>query len=218
MLDVLPTAIYNDIKKHLVERAKEATESWESASDEEDTLTGELGKTFRAHWSSPVQVNGQSWSWRVDYKKFGGRGKGAFEKTSGADGIFQVEITLGEQKIFKGMLFQAKKIGSNGKLVSQIERMEHLAASSSAVFEYGPDEYRGVSGADYLKSNAVNGEKSTATYKSLGLFLADDFLPCGCGLRGIYYDAVRGLLITPGGIAYPISVKHRILLEAQAKE
>src|SRR5258706_12006601 len=114
MLDVLPIPVYIEIRKHLIDRSKEAVESWESASDEEDALTGELGKTLRKNWTSPVLVNGQSWSWRVDYKKFRGRGRDAFEKTSGADGIFQLEVTIGLEKFFKGVLFQAKKIGRNG--------------------------------------------------------------------------------------------------------
>ena len=147
MRDVLPETIYAAIREHLIEGARRAREGWEDGSDDEDTLTGDFGAMLRTPWTSPIVVSGEIWSWRVRYKKFRGRGRGAFERRSGADGIFQIEVTRGDLKDFKGLLFQAKKAGSpDGQLASQVERMEGLSAGSTAVIEYGPRGYRAVAG------------------------------------------------------------------------
>jgi len=149
--DILPAAVYEAIEAHITDKARHAHERWSAGSDQEDTLTGDLGATFRTLWSFPITTNGDTWSWRMTYKKFRGRGPGAFEKPSGAGGIFEVEVTLGSQMEFKGILFQAKKIGQmNGELQSQVERMERMAPRGSAVFVYAPESYRAVPGHDYL--------------------------------------------------------------------
>ena len=112
MKDILPALIYGLIEAHIAERAQHAQEGWEGGSDDEDTLTGDLGATFRTPWSSPIRTNGDTWSWRMRYKKFRGHGPGAVEKKSGADGILQVEVTRGSEVQFKGLLFQAKRSGA----------------------------------------------------------------------------------------------------------
>jgi hypothetical protein len=117
--------------------------------------------------------------------------------------------------LFKGLLFQAKKIGHlNGDLESQVERMERMAPSGSAVFEYGPDSYRAIAGRDYLAQASPGQARTAAQLQPLGGFLARDFLSCTYGLRGMHYDALRGLLIVPDGTAYRVSLAHRIMIEA----
>ena len=216
MKDVLPEPIYAAISNHLIERARKATDGWEGGSDEEDTLTGDLGGTLRTDWSPVLRENGAAWRWRVSYKKFRGRGPGAFEKESGADGIFQIEVSRGLEKYFKGLLFQAKKVGNlDGELVSQIERIEQLAAGGSAVIEFGPVTYRAVSGSNYLQGRKNSHEQPADYFQPLSEFLSNAFLPCISGLRGLYYDAVRELLVLPNGVAHRISVRHRINIEAE---
>ncbi len=214
MKDILPAPIYDAIEAHITRRAQHAQEGWEGGSDEEDTLTGDLGATFRTPWSSPIRSNGDIWLWRMSYKKFRGRGYGAFEKESGADGIFQVEVTRGSEMEFKGLMFQAKKTGQlNGDLASQVERMEAMAPQGSAVFEYGPDSYRAIAGHDYLTEASIDKSRIGRALQPLGGFLVD-FLSCTYGLRGMHYDAIRGLLILPNGSAYRVSLAHRFLIEA----
>ncbi|OGQ81379.1 MAG: hypothetical protein A3F90_12970 [Deltaproteobacteria bacterium RIFCSPLOWO2_12_FULL_60_19] len=216
MKDLLPEPAYDAIREHLSQRAREAAAGWEGGSDEEDTLTGDLGATLRTDWSQLPPADGYLWRWRVRYKKFRGRGQGAFEKTSGADGILQIEITRGSEKHFKGVLFQAKKVGRlNGDLASQLERMEQLAPGGSAVIEYGPTTYRAAPGKDYLQGHATSHEQRDAGFRPLSEFLGDSFLPCASGLRGMYYDAVRELLVLPSGVAHHISVRHRITVETE---
>jgi len=51
----------------------------------------------------------------------------------------------------------------------------------------------------------------------LGYFLADDFLECKSGLRGMYYDAVRERLLVPtlsGDLRIvPLELRHRMAIE-----
>lgn len=216
MKEVLPEPIYAAISTHLIDRATKAPEGWEGGSDDEDSLTGDLGGMLRTEWSPLLQDNGDSWRWRVRYKKFRGRGPRAFEKQSGADGIFQIEVSRGLEKHFKGLLFQAKKVGNlDGELVSQVEHMEQLAEGGSAIVEFGPGTYRAVSSVDYLKGRSTPSDQQTVDFQTLPNFLANVFLPCTSGLRGMYFDAIRALLILPNGVAHQISVRHRISIEAE---
>lgn len=210
MRDILPPAVYESVRKHLAARARVAIEGWESGADDEDVLTGDLGATLRTGWRS-VHLRGASgWRWRVSYKKFRGRGPGAFEKSSGADGIFQVEITSETDKIFKGLLFQAKRTrSSHAKLLLQVDRMEKIAENGSAIWFYEPSGYLALPGAAYLVAPEYK------VLEPLDSFLSETFLSCATGLRGMYFDAVRGLLLLPNGFAHRVTLRHKITVEIE---
>lgn len=214
MRDVIPEPVFASISNHVVHAAEEAAGGWTAGSDEEDTLTGDLGANLRTDWSNPIRTTNGFWSWRIRYKKFRGRGRGAYEKGSGADGIVQVEATDGQATHIKGLLFQAKKVGRlDGRLAGQVERMEALATGGSSIFEYGPDQYRAVDGREYLREIESQQPQAVALVP-LGDFLAKAFLGCTSGLLGMYFDAVRGLLLLPDGTAHHVSLAHRIGIEA----
>jgi hypothetical protein len=214
--DVLPAHVFQSIQQHLIQVGNSAHSGWQGASSEEDTLTGDFCGRLRIEWQTSVAA-GRSWKWRVRYKKFRGRGKRAFEKRSGADGIIQIEVTRdsGQVRTYKGLLFQAKKnlSGPNAKTIRQVQTMEKIVPGGSALFLYMPDAFRAIAGFTYLEHS------SGVTVLNLGSFLGDAFLPCTCGLRGLYYDAVRELLLIPAGDqdirAVPVDVRHRVLIEAQ---
>jgi hypothetical protein len=215
MRDVLPAPVYEAVRTHLAVRARVAVVGWEGGSDEEDTLTGDLGGTLRTNWRVVPVDDALNWRWRVRYKKLRGRGRGAFEKTSGADGILQVEATRNSEKVFKGVIFQAKRLDRPvGNLASQVRRMEDLAEGGSAVWLYGPQGYLAVSGSSYLEAGGDRGK--APQFETLSSFLGDTFLPCSAGLRGMYFDAVRGLLVLPNGIVHRVSIGHRIAVEIQS--
>jgi hypothetical protein len=196
--------------------AEHAPVGWESGAEEEDTLTGDLGATLRREWSIVV-VNGGIWNWRVTYKKFRGRGPGADEKHLGADGIFEIEVSRNSEVHVKGVLFQAKKRGRRDRrLESQARRMEDVAKGGSAIFEYGPEHYNAIATGKYLDELSAEVRRSgdEAPWPLLGDFLGNDFLPCKTGLRGMYYDAVRGVLVLPAAPARRIALNHRIRVEA----
>lgn len=191
---------------------------WESASDEEDALTGDFCGALRSSWDT-VQAADGAWRWRVQYKKFGGRGKNAFEKESGADGIVQVEVHGPAGDIAtKGVLFQAKKASGSSRsdLRDQVRKMEDLAPRGSAVFEFGPNGYRAAASTVILREITNEPRRIPHPHDSIGEYLAEQFLLCVSGLRGMYYDAVRKILVVPVEGAYrvvPLPLRHRVRLE-----
>ncbi|TBO44472.1 hypothetical protein [Pedobacter kyonggii] len=76
----IPYEVKNAIKNHLKEHCEIALEGYESANEEEDTLTGDLGATLRIR-NQKVEVkeaqagNQGTWNWSINYHKFRGRGQ-----------------------------------------------------------------------------------------------------------------------------------------------
>jgi len=218
MRDVVPAPVFDEIQDHLREKGNEAQGGWEAGSDEEDTLTGHVGAVLQTEWSPPLRVDNAVCQWRIRYKKFRGRGPHAFEKESGADGIVQIEVaTPAGPLVHKGVLFQAKKGDArrDRKLSDQLGRMEVLAEGGSAVFVYRENGYRAIRGRDLLEhmpSGAVARRDDDGSQR-FGTYLADTFLPCDSGVRGMYFDAVRRILFVPsesGVVAIPLDIGHRI--------
>lgn len=221
MQDVIPVGVFEAIQEHLRERTAHAELGWEAGADEEDTLTGDFCGSLRTRGWIESTEDRVHWQWRVTYKKFRGRGHGASEKETGADGVFQVEVRPGDTSVIvpKGVLFQAKKYRGSGRsdLIDQVEEMERTAPGGSAVFEFGPNGYRGASGRDILETRELSPTKIPHPEERLGSYLADRFMPCEAGLRGMYYDAVRGNLIVPleqGGVKLVnVSLGHRVAVQ-----
>lgn len=222
MKDTMPPQVYDAIQRHLLLRGNQAHRAWESASEDEDSLTGDFGRTMATPWvDRAVNVNGETWYWRVGYKKFRGRGPGAFESHSGADGIFQIEVSRadGGSVHHKGILFQAKtqKLGFGSQLISQVTTMEEIAPKGSAVFEFGPEGYRAIRGGEYLEELGNHRRLPRDVVQPIGGFLADEFLPCEAGVRGMYYDGMRRQLLVPspkGPLrSYRFDVGHRIRVD-----
>jgi len=192
MRDIIPRGVFDSIQRHLVNYAGAGESGWESASADEDTITGRLGAKLETDWSRVVRVNGERWRWRFRYKKFQGRGRGAFEKSSGADGIVQVEVDRpgGSMAISKGMLFQAKKndIRHDRHLIEQIQKMETLARGCSACLSIAPTVSAPLGALRCWNSQRVRpGEKVFCPFSGPGVH-ADTFrggggwprLPGGC--------------------------------------
>lgn len=218
MRDVIPRSVFETVQRQLRARAEAAQVGWESASDDEDALTGDFCGALRSDWDT-VRTGDGAWRWRVRYKKFGGRGRNAFEKESGADGIVQVEVLGPAGEIAtKGVLFQAKKAtgSSRSDLHDQARKMETLAPGGSAVFEFGPQAYRAAASAVILQEFTNEPRRIPHPHDSIGKYLANQFLECVSGLRGMYYDAVRKLLVVPvegTTRVVPLPLRHRVRLE-----
>jgi len=215
MRDLLPPEVFSSIRSHLRLACEEAPDGWASNKAEEDSLTGDLGRLLRTKGSVPVLVDRKpGWQWSIRYNKFRGRGPGAFEHKSGADGIVQIEVSRRFERVYKGVLFQAKKEGRNNDpdLNEQLQRMEAIAPGGSGVFVYGPNGYSGLKGAEYLHP-VRSGGFLIRKLRPLSEFL-DDFLECKNGIRGMYLDAVRELLLVPtisGELkAHEVEVRHRV--------
>jgi hypothetical protein len=218
MRDLIPHPVFESIQRHLAVASKDAVAGWENNREDEDSLTGDLGKCLRTKSDMLINVGSQAWRYRVTYKKFRGRGDDAFEHESGADGIIQVEATLRDETYFKGLLFQAKKGERlrNGDLRGQLEKIEKMAPGGSAIVLYGPSGYFGLKGTEYLNSDENLVGPAHKKMLPLGSFF-DEFLECKNGLRGMYYEAVRGRLVLPTIDleikAVQLDVRHRIKIE-----
>jgi len=219
--DIIPAPLFRTIRVYLIDRTAHAEQGWNAGADEEDTLTGDFGGSLRTGGWTESPENGTLWRWRVTYKKFRGRGKDAIEKDTGADGIFQIDVyRAGETLIVsKGVLFQAKKYqgSSRSELIKQVRDMERTAPGGSAIFEFGPDGYRGASGRDILGARESDPDRIPHPEERLGNYLAYRFMPCKSGLRGMYYDAVREILVVPledGQVkVVKVSLRHRLSVE-----
>jgi hypothetical protein len=96
--------------------------------------------------------------------------------------------------------------------------MEGIAPGGSAVFEFGPEGYRGAVGRAILEERERNQRRIPHPDESLGTFLADRFLPCEAGLRSMYYDFRRKVIFVPsseGGVLKQVSLRHQIDVEVR---
>jgi len=214
MQDHLPAYVFQAIQQHLRTASLAGEKGWHAGKDEEDTLTGHyLSKLQTDEWQV-VSIEGVEWRWKFNYKKFASKGTDAPEKHLGADGIIQIELQDMRQRTsrYKGLLFQAKKLGGYSKstLVEQVEKMEGIAPGISAVFEYGPHQFLGIPSRHYIGDQKLLAENDGPS--RLGDFLADQFLPCRVGLRGLYYIA-KSLIVpdkTEGVIRVRGLLGHRL--------
>lgn len=223
MRDVIPEQLFEAIQHHFRRQGRRAADGWESAAEEEDTLTGDIGAHLRRGWTRRVRAAEARWRWRVTYKKFRGRGTDALENKIGADGIVQVEVRRDGDPVVdaKGVLFQAKKgrLWRRTHLVEQISKMEALAPAGAVVFQYRADGYFAAPARDVLAAARHDQPLEAVRPAPLGDYLADTFLPCGIGLRGMYYDAVRSVLVVPVAVGrsrlLQARIVHRIALEVE---
>jgi len=222
--DVIPEPVFEAIRDHLRDVGNSAQSAWSAANAEEDTLTGDFCGRL-ATGPREIHVDGtERWQWSIRYKKFRGRGPGAFERRSGADGIILVEVTpiANGVTLYKSLLFQAKKgdLRLDADLIEQIRKMERIAHGSSVVFEYRQDAYRAVPGTSFLERKSDRRTSVERNEHPLGSFLGDEFLPCNSGVRGMYYDAVRERLLIPVGNdirAMKVELRHRLSIEVEQR-
>jgi hypothetical protein len=223
MIETLPRPVYDEIARHLRISGRRAPRDWEVNRHNEDSLTGAAFADFHTRRTRHVVADGIEWLWRVRAKKFGSGGPHSEESETGADGIVEIEIqhsgngTL-ERKV---LLIQAKKEwkGANPKLYEQVRKMEALAEGCSAIIDYTPEGYSAVAGVDVIRATGNRREITADQVSPLGKFLADRFLACQVGRRGVYYDSRRRLLVLPhqaGGpdaMVFPIPNRLRIEIE-----
>lgn len=196
----LPFEIYKELERHIIDNCKKAQLGYSSAEDDEDTLTGDLFARLQIKEWSGININSflDSWKWKIDYKKFRGRGPDALEKYLGADGIFQIEVHDENTTFKKAILFQAKKgaYRKNKDLKEQLSKIEKFNQSSSAVFVYSPNGYVAVTGNEYLGEN----------YKEHKLckYLSSLFLNCHVGVKNLFYDFEERHIYRPDGKSFDI--------------
>lgn len=216
----VPEKVLASIGAHFRKTALSAgREAWKSASEEEDSITGDFFGQLRKD-NVRVKIPEGDWKWSVDYRKLRGRGPGAEEKITGADGIIEVEVrVLGREVRFqKGMLFQAKKLGGSDlkAVVSQTDKMESLVKQGSAVFLYGPESFMALDGSELQRILGRNGSRMSDVRdeaQPIGDYIADRFLGCFCGARGLAYQ--NGRLTLPDRRKVEEEIRHRLVVSVE---
>jgi len=95
--------------------------------------------------------------------------------------------------------------------------MENVTQNGSAVFDYGPEAYRGSAPSLVLGSS---GRPSESEPKRLGEFLAEDFLECRVGRQDLWYDSEQkelnfGFPVLVSG--FPVSLRTKFLAAIQVE-
>lgn len=210
----IPEQVKDDIKTELKLRVDKTIAEFDSAAEDEDTLTGHLGANLttsqRKVWVESVELGGH-WTWSLSYRKFRGRGGGATESRLGADGI--IELSVGDDRWprKKSMLFQSKMDGSGGtrRLVEQCAKLSTWR-EAVAVFSYGRESF------EAMKLDAVLGAKGDLHLvhgAPLAEFLADTFVECKIGDTDLSYYPIERKLVwrdfNNQWVAARFNVKHR---------
>src|SRR5436190_19048543 len=134
------------IRARLTDALAQASGAFDSAAEDEDTLTGDLCGALRTPRrrvfvaQSVAEIPGE-WTWSINYYKFRGRGAGAPENKVGADGIFELTVDYGAHSETKSLLFQAKVEGKQPGLL--LEQALKLSTWREAAFilVHSPDGF-----------------------------------------------------------------------------
>ncbi len=175
----LPQELLDIIKNHIKKRSRRGEKGWDYSNAEEDSVVGDYLGNLRSE-KKTMKIDSKTYYWIIYYKKFQGRGPGAEEKRIGADSIISLDIEDKDTNIktTKSIIFQAKKVGNNSGLIVQKKKMDKYAKNGNFILTCGPN--------GYFASEDINGGNT-----KVGDFLADQFLACKVGIKGMYYDPIR---------------------------
>jgi len=192
MRDLLPEFVLTAIRDRYIAGVANAEAAFKYGDADEDSLTGALGQAISTPHPIRLIVDDHTYDWTIYSLKIRGRGPGAPEKRTGADGIFQIEITDADGSLLrrKGLPFQAKKGWSTADrtLVQQTRAMLELTGDG-IVIDYTSSGYTSCHASAVI---AAHGRKRAAirskTIHSLGQTLGVEFLDCKIGKKGLFYD------------------------------
>lgn len=222
----LPPPVYGAIAEHLRTKGQRLHRDWEVNHVHEDSLTGAAFVDLCTRRTRRVITSDRIWHWKIQARKFGSAGRRSEEKRYGADGIIEIEVRHSATRTVerKAILIQAKKEwkGKNPRLLDQVRTMEGFAEGSSVVVDYSPDGYSAVIGRDVLEAAGDLNRLPAGKKMPFGKFLADQFLACTVGIRGLYYHPRRRLLILPPRPGIPDAIEsiipERLRIEIQESE
>lgn len=196
MLDSIPGYVIDDIKKHIQKECKNAELIRGQVFEKEDSITASiLGRLATPKWQGIKRKQ-----WKIDiHIPSNDKKKELSESKIGADGIIQIVVygNNGELLDTKGMIFQAKKTTESrrGRLNDQVAKMQSIAGKDGcAVFIYDlKNGYRGIEASD-LENVTLN---APDVGKSLGDFIANDFLDCKVGKKDLSHSLKTATLFIP---------------------
>lgn len=223
----IPDEVKESIFDHLKTAIDNAAEAYENASEEEDTLTGQLGFSLNCKVKKVnVKADRQKeqlpgiWKWSLKYTKFRGRGPKATENIVGADGIFEFGVKYGKGIQKKSLLFQAKNdLNTDKQLFYQSLKLSTWR-EAAFVINFTPNEIEAFHIDDVVRSQGARGNISEKF--SLYNFLSEIFIECLIGDLDLEYDARahRLIWISHNGekVNTKFSVKNRFSLEVVPPE
>jgi len=189
----IPSEVRESIFEHFREAINKAVEAYESANEEEDALTGQLGICLKCT-SKSVMVNSNQekeqragvWKWSFNYYKFRGRGPKPTENILGADGIFEFGIQYGDRFQKKSVLFQSKNdLKTDRELFNQSLKLSTWR-EAAFVLNFTPDKIESFYLDDVIKSNGTR--RNIVNSFELYDFLCNVFLECLIGDMDLEYD------------------------------
>lgn len=184
------------------DRIAEVAGRYDSAAEDEDTFTGQLGGLLGAG-ERKVEVDGQPWYWSIDYTKFRGRGKDATETQIGADGIFQIRVRGVQVEGQKSVLFQSKMGKPTGKQPKEQALMMSNWREASVFLSY-EREGIGVFSLDQVMAGDF------AVGETFSDFFLNRYLQCYVGDSDLTYDARKRILHWRDERGDSVAVKFRI--------
>jgi len=219
----IPDEVKQDIQKHLSAKYPLAIEGFLSANEEEDTLTGDMGATFRIKNQKVFVQNSQiekpgEWTWSIDYHKFRGRGPGATENKLGADGLFELTLKIGSRVEKKSLLFQSKiNWTDDPNLIKETIKMTTWR-EAAFILNFTSKEFEAIDLDSVIASRGKRTDSMTIT--PLDKYIGTTFLDCIVGDVDLKYDAVSRKLIwrTVNGqvVATKFSIPHKIAIQIVA--
>jgi hypothetical protein len=207
MRDLIPQAVADSVRDRLIAGVVLAEQHFKYSAADEDSLTGALGQSLLA--PNVVYVDERtSWLWSTEYFKVRGRGANAPEKSTGADGIFQITVSGSDGKTLrtKGLPFQSKKNwrGQDASLLKQTRELMRQCGGG-IVIDYTSRGYFAANAQDVVDAR---GKRSTVAEKGLrplSVVLGTQFVDCSVGRVGLYYDADEERFV---GADLPTAPKH----------
>ena len=217
----LPTQVVESIASELRRGEARALVTYNSANEEEDTMTGHVfGQLQTPTIRVPVVTDETTgiWTWSLRYTKFRGRGPRATESFVGADGIIELAVDFGGEGFVKSALFQAKMKSAGGTdLVAQCLKLSTWREAAFVV-DYSPDQLTASVIDDVIRRGGHVAAERDRT--DLATFLVSEFVGCKIGDRDLRYDAVTRKLywrdMTGERVSADFQIKHRAKLTVKA--
>lgn len=200
------SAVKRALEEHYAHGVRKVEKALPSLAEDEDSVTGGLILAFELGPESVTTPNGtveiRSRAWKIR-----GRGKGAYEKVSGADGVFEILIRSGEDRELKSIPFQSKnKPQAPGKILTQAKKL--LEHPGGALFiDYSTAPFRTAMVDDVVRDRgAIEGELGLAEV------LGQKFVGCLIGDWALSYDTTRKCFVDKDGkrfASYPTKSRIR---------
>ena len=192
MKDVLPEQVIRILGDRFAAGVANAEAHYNLHAADEDAVTGGLGQSLAICEPIEIVSNSKRYQISISYRKVRGRGPRAPEKLYGTDGLIQLLVKDIADNIAatKGLPFQSKMKwrGKDQKLYEQAGHMQERI-SGGIVIDFNPVKYMACT---TKAAYTCEGDRKTADkygcMRSLGRILAQDFLNCSIGRRGLYFD------------------------------